>query len=176
MKVVIVEGIDRVGKTTLINKLKKEVNFVQYEFKNYFKEYSREKEKLRNTDFDLTRQLESRELLCCLSWLDALKDTDINIVIDRLYLSEYAYGLIYRSYNNTLCAEIDKKIKELGIELLTVIIDPTNIDESIRQHGRDLYLIKGVFDSLKELTVNKLFICNYNELDKAVEYVKEFLG
>lgn len=176
MKVIIVEGIDRVGKTTLINKLKEKANFVQYSYKNYFD--TTKKEKVRNADPELTKKLETRELISCLSWLEALKDTNINIVIDRLYFSEYAYGLVYRGYTNTICAEIDNKIKELGIDLLTVFVNPTNIEESMRQHGdRELLLVQDVFDSLKKLTVNKCLICDYNKIDATIAYiVKNFLG
>lgn len=173
MNVIIVEGVDRVGKTTCLNKIKEKLkkNYIQYEFKD-FNESKEQKVKDRNKlNSKLVKKLETREITTCYSWLLSLRDTNLNILIDRLYMSEYAYGYAYRNYFNEVCKYFDDNAKKDGIRLLTVYIEPTDLEESIRQHGLDLHLVKCIFDVFTKYTKNDIIKGSYKDIDYLANYV-----
>lgn len=75
--IVVVEGLERTGKTTLCKEFEKR-GFV------YFKDYNR-------IDKHICLGMESR-LDTTLTFLQNLSENGVNVVVDRLHLSEYAYG------------------------------------------------------------------------------------
>ena len=79
--IVVVEGLERTGKTTLCKEFEKR-GFV------YFKDFNR-------INYHDVTSLEGR-LDTTLTFLQNLSENGVNVVVDRLHLSEYSYGNVLR--------------------------------------------------------------------------------
>lgn len=129
---VIVEGIDRVGKTTLINKLYKEIN----------------SNNIKCSKFELIQDYLSPR------FYDNINETDKIIkllsmykscgepllLVDRLHISDYSYGITKRKYdkftaeaNFNIINNILKKSK-----CLIIYVHPIDISVSEKMHGESL--------------------------------------
>ena len=101
--IVVVEGLERTGKTTLCKEFE-ERGFV------YFKDYNR-------IDKHICLGMESR-LDTTLTFLQNLSENGVNVVVDRLHLSEYAYGKIFRKGHSSNVDYIDNAISKLNSVLI----------------------------------------------------------
>lgn len=101
--IVVVEGLERTGKTTLCKEFEKR-GFV------YFKDYNR-------INKHLCAGMESR-LDTTLTFLQNLSENGVNVVVDRLHLSEYAYGKIFRKGHSANVDYIDNAISKLNSVLI----------------------------------------------------------
>lgn len=101
--IVVVEGLERTGKTTLCKEFEKR-GFV------YFKDYNR-------IDKHICLGMESR-LDTTLTFLQNLSENGVNVVVDRLHLSEYAYGKIFRKGYSANVNYIDNAISKLNSVLI----------------------------------------------------------
>lgn len=101
--IVVVEGLERTGKTTLCKEFEKR-GFV------YFKDFNR-------INYHDVTSLEGR-LDTTLTFLQNLSENGVNVVVDRLHLSEYSYGKTFRK----MCAKnvdyIDNAISKLNSVLI----------------------------------------------------------
>ena len=103
--IVVVEGLERTGKTTLCKEFEKR-GFV------YFKDVNR-------INKNHPAGLESR-LDTTLTFLQNLSENGVNVVVDRLHLSEYAYSKTFRSNVGTArnVDYIDNAISKLNSVLI----------------------------------------------------------
>lgn len=101
--IVVVEGLERTGKTTLCKEFEKR-GFV------YFKDFNR-------INKHLCSGMESR-LDTTLTFLQNLSENGVNVVVDRLHLSEYAYGKIFRKGHSMNVDYIDNAISKLNSVLI----------------------------------------------------------
>ena len=101
--IVVVEGLERTGKTTLCKEFEKR-GFV------YFKDFNR-------INKHLCAGMESR-LDTTLTFLQNLSENGVNVVVDRLHLSEYAYGKIFRKGHSANVDYIDNAISKLNSVLI----------------------------------------------------------
>lgn len=101
--IVVVEGLERTGKTTLCKEFEKR-GFV------YFKDFNR-------INKHLCAGMESR-LDTTLTFLQNLSENGVNVVVDRLHLSEYAYGKIFRKGYSANVDYIDNAISKLNSVLI----------------------------------------------------------
>ena len=101
--IVVVEGLERTGKTTLCKEFE-ERGFV------YFKDFNR-------INKHLCAGMESR-LDTTLTFLQNLSENGVNVVVDRLHLSEYAYGKIFRKGYSMNVDYIDNAISKLNSVLI----------------------------------------------------------
>ena len=101
--IVVVEGLERTGKTTLCKEFEKR-GFV------YFKDFNR-------INKHLCSGMESR-LDTTLTFLQNLSENGVNVVVDRLHLSEYAYGKIFRKGYSANVDYIDNAISKLNSVLI----------------------------------------------------------
>lgn len=101
--IVVVEGLERTGKTTLCKEFE-ERGFV------YFKDFNR-------INKHLCAGMESR-LDTTLTFLQNLSENGVNVVVDRLHLSEYAYGKIFRKGHSANVDYIDNAISKLNSVLI----------------------------------------------------------
>lgn len=103
--IVVVEGLERTGKTTLCKEFEKR-GFV------YFKDVNR-------INKNHPAGLESR-LDTTLTFLQNLFENGVNVVVDRLHLSEYAYSKTFRSNVGTArnVDYIDNAISKLNSVLI----------------------------------------------------------
>lgn len=103
--IVVVEGLERTGKTTLCKEFEKR-GFV------YFKDFNR-------INYHNVISLEGR-LDTTLTFLQNLSENGINVVVDRFHLSEYSYGNIFRNLQGTArnIDYIDNAISKLNSVLI----------------------------------------------------------
>lgn len=101
--IVVVEGLEMTGKTTLCKEFEKR-GFV------YFKDFNRINKHNRIG-------MESR-LDTTLTFLQNLSENCINVVVDRLHLSEYAYGSTFRNGQSMNVDYIDNSISKLNSVLI----------------------------------------------------------
>ena len=106
--IVVVEGLERTGKTTLCKEFEKR-GFV------YFKDFNR-------INKHLCSGMESR-LDTTLTFLQNLSENGVNVVVDRLHLSEYAYGKIFRKGYSANVDYIDNAISKLNSVLILCKFD-----------------------------------------------------
>lgn len=156
---IIVEGIDRVGKTTLVNLLREKTGLPVLA-DNYMHNYL----DMRN---DSRVNMEKIQTI-----VNMARDINSDFIVDRLHWSEYVYGLFDRGYENYEdIMLLEKQLVELGAKI--ILVAPTDIRESSRQHGKSLGKHSTTFNELFINTKLKKFRCNYNTLGNAVDWVVE---
>ena len=104
--IVILEGLERTGKTTLA-KVFEERGFVNFKDHNHLRDFSVE---------NIAERLDST-----LSTLIALDKKGINIVLDRFHISEYVYSTIKRENDTSLFEHIwyiDEVLSHLNTKLI----------------------------------------------------------
>ena len=103
--IVIVEGLERTGKTTLCKEFEKR-GFV------YFKDFNR-------INYHDVTSLEGR-LDTILTFLQNLSENGVNVVVDRLHLSEYSYANTLRKLGGAAknIDYIDNAISKLNSVLI----------------------------------------------------------
>ena len=157
--IIIVEGIDRVGKTTLANKIKKEINIP------YFKSMATKSQIDRINNEDETMKSINTVRLCNL--LNAY------VVIDRFHLSDY--GNIERGYDKKISEEnffkIEKYLKEQ--KAIIILVKPVDINKSSQEHGKNLIEYENLFEEIYEKSINEKIYCDYNSFDFAINYIRE---
>ena len=162
--VIIIEGIDRVGKTTLANKLNKELNIPVFK-----------KDRIgKNKDISYNSMVinfgNATGLLDMWNWIDFKQ----NIIVDRFHWTESVYGTIERHPDSRFYMGIIEEIMLLRKEkYLMIYMRPTSIERSSEEHGKDLSEYLKRFDELATNTQLDLIVGDYNQIDKIVEMVKE---
>ena len=108
--IVVVEGLERTGKTTLCKEFE-ERGFV------YFKDFNR-------INYHDVVSLEGR-LDTTLTFLQNLSENGVNVVVDRLHLSEYSYGNVLRKAEGAArnIDYIDNAISKLNSVLILCKVD-----------------------------------------------------
>lgn len=158
--IVVVEGIDRVGKTTLANKLKASgFIYLKDEFvlpKSFIKDFK---------DYSVGK---------CDSFIALLKDLQSkgkNVVVDRLHLTELAYGHTKRNgeVNEQACIALDMELASMGAYLCYV--KPSDMELSNKLAGCNQEKIHEMFEFYYKLSSMKKIVCDYENIDNAVAYI-----
>ena len=164
--VIIVEGIDRIGKSTLCKKLSEKLGFPIY------KEIGVEKK---------SREGNVRSQMSLLSLSQATK---CNVIFDRLFASEFVYGVLERDY---IIVEAIKDFQE-ALCVLAEIPDviyvgmySTDIKKSSKEHGKDLSEYDRLFTMTNRFVKEKLskkqdarvIFCNYHDIDRVANVIYE---
>lgn len=151
--IIIVEGIDRVGKTTLINQIIDEFDY------SVFKPLYLTRR---------TMEKETEKLYATLGVLTLLKQD--KIIFDRFHLSEYVYGYCNRGYWNDECSKIDEILTQLNS--LLIYVRPTDIKHSSLEHGSSLVQHHEMFEKLFEVTKMRKIACDYNTRVEVIRKLK----
>lgn len=156
--IVVVEGIDRVGKTTLVNKLVKQgfINlkdaFLIQDFIHEFDDYSIGK---------------------CESFVQVAKELDKaghNVVIDRLHLTEYVYGIIRnRGVNQKAVWAIDMILTNL--KAMLCYVRPSDMELSNEAAGHDQSKYVEMFEFAIKLSSLPRVDTDFTCLDDAVRTI-----
>lgn len=162
--IIIVEGIDRVGKTTLVNKLVKELGYSKFIPANANLSYRELNPRLANI-------IETEKCYATLATLATLENIDYKIVFDRFHISEYVYGQVERGYTNNECYHIDEVLAQLNA--LLIYIHPTNIQMSSREHGRPLNKHYELFNEFINKTKLPIIECDYTTIPLVIKSLKE---
>lgn len=131
--VTIIEGIDRVGKSTLANKIAEETGQKIIKYNDWLF--------MRNEEKDTNNEAEKSSMM-----LQIIKQFDLNCIIDRLYISDYVYGKMERNYEEKGAENCLDNLYALNALLSTmknevIFIIPNDIKEvedCAAEHGRDL--------------------------------------
>ena len=173
--IIIVEGIDRVGKTTLCNKLSKTLNIPIHKY-NGIVPYGKMKNK--------------QEPNAMLGLSQLVEETKTDIIFDRFHLTDYIYGVLERAYNEKKAYKNMKLIFErLGLyslvdSVLLILVRPSNIKKSSKEDGRDLQLYSAMFDEAYEAAQADSNLSNsivftsveYNGIDELVNSLNVIYG
>lgn len=153
--IIIVEGIDRVGKTTLCNKLHERLNIPIYKHDKSKLDYS-----------DMSNESETLKMLHLLDEYD-------NIIFDRFHWSDYVYGTIERNYNkkqavlNLLLIQSKLLLKNARL----IYIKPIDLSMSSNQHGKSLVKHNLRMEYCNRVNRLKSYVCTYNNIDEIVEEI-----
>ena len=166
--IVIVEGIDRVGKTTLCEKLKDHGFIILKDGIDILRERDLAKEDIAigsaakvDTTFIFAKQL---------------SDQGIDVVIDRCHLTELVYGLVGRGICRADIISVSeaKFACEAHNDSVLVLVEPTNVDEACKRAEEDLRQHDILFGDFFSLSPMRKFRTNFNYLDNAVELIMDF--
>lgn len=148
--IVVVEGLERTGKTTLCKEFEKR-GFV------YFKDFNR-------INYHDVTSLEGR-LDTTLTFLQNLSENGVNVVVDRLHLSEYSYANVFRKQEGEArnVDYIDNAISKLNSVL---ILCKSDNDEEYKKRMLLMYTPKQV----EELSNRFEYYFNKTEIKNKFEY------
>ena len=148
--IVVVEGLERTGKTTLCKEFEKR-GFV------YFKDFNR-------VNYHDVTSLEGR-LDTTLTFLQNLSENGVNVVVDRLHLSEYSYGNVLRKAEGAArnIDYIDNAISKLNSVL---ILCKSDYDEEYKKR----MLLKYTSNQVDELLNKFEYYFDKSEIKNKFEY------
>lgn len=159
---IIVEGISRVGKTTLCNKIKNKFSIPIYKHNKSLIDYS-----------EMSDNNEVEKMLCM---LDMYKTIPSDIIFDRFHFSNAVYGILLRNYDKVAAFEniirIESYIKQLKIECILIKVSPNNIEESSRQYGKDLRPFENLMSELYNNSILNKYNCTYNTEEELVNKIE----
>ena len=157
---IIVEGIDRVGKTTLCNKLKNEG----------FKVFKHDSNKFKLSSMDNDNETDK-----IIKMHELCKMFNEDIVLDRGYWSDTVYGILERNYDAKKALDNFELVEEcINDDTIILYVSPTDVKWSSERHGKDLKNHNLLFELLKDKTKCMMIECNFNLLDAAVRLVKSY--
>lgn len=166
--IIIVEGIDRVGKTTLCNRLSTELNIPIYK-----------KERVTT----LTPVTQYATIM--LNVGDAIGTVDFwssdcfdgDIIVDRFYWTEYVYTRSerYVGIDRNLLQMVENRIMKHKDKFIIVYVKPTDIKLSSDMHGSDLSYHSELFDTVFNSSKLDIITTNFNELDNAIDTIKSIM-
>ena len=164
--IIIVEGIDRVGKTTLCNKISNKFNVPIYKHVGNF-EYS-----------NMDNNNETDKMLQILQVMKLVGSERI-LVLDRFHLTDYVYGILNRNYDKDKAKVNFKQIEDFldKNEAILIMLEPTDISMSSKEHGEDLSNHYNIFlDIFKESKIKYKWRCTYNTIDEAITYISSSIN
>lgn len=169
--IIIVEGIDRIGKSTLCKGLSERINLPIYKEEGVHE---------KSQEGNMRSQM---------ALLGLCKTTKCNVIFDRLFTSEFVYGIIDRQNNEFRAKEIFWKALNALTKIENVVyigMNPTDVVRSSKEHGKDLTRHKKMFEDANKLIeqyigeVKGNFVrinCVYSDIpsliDEIENYVKE---
>lgn len=159
--IIIVEGIDRVGKTTLCKKICEELGYFYY--KAEFDEKQTWIERMADQIKDLAR-------------FDKMINQGIikGVVIDRLHLTEKVYGKLERGYDCKTNKIVEEIIPSLSSKCILILVYPEDLKRSSKEHGKNLERHCSKFDFLFYYSRMKEKIkCSYSNFDKVIKELKK---
>ena len=173
--IIIVEGIDRVGKTTLVNKLTKECNIKPFIDSYLSFEYIDLEGFVAYVDGCRDNIIANTEKINSLiNFFEQFSDKIGNVLLDRFHVSEYVYGLCDRKYiSREVFDMFDERLSKLNT--LIVYVEPKDLDWSSEQHGSSLKKHNGAFNYIIGKTKCEVIRCNFDTLDETVLKIKEKL-
>lgn len=167
--IVIVEGIDRVGKTTLCNKIHELNNIPVFKHSNESFDYSK-----MDNDNETDKMLQLVELISI---------TKSDIIFDRFHLSEFVYGVCERNYSfrdaymNRIL--VDDMLCRVGAVL--VYVEPVSVAWSSNKHGSNLNIHDKLMKASFEDSNMKKIVTSFDkfkddvECEKLIYEIRDFL-
>ena len=157
MGVIIVEGIDRVGKSILCEKLRKEG------YKAFHDDYKPDYKMLCT---QMTHREANRIIDIKFSMVMQMIPLFDNIVFDRFHFTEYVYdyinGINFENYNG-----IDFALEMMKAKI--ILVKPEDLAKSSKEHGSTLaYYNNGMNNLFNKTRIKDKHITSYSKLDDMV--------
>lgn len=157
--VIIVEGIDRIGKSTLCNKLSGKFKIPIFRHSGTIPYYK------------MTNEQETDKIL---NLIQLISITNSSVIFDRFYITDFVYGIIERNYDHEKALFnfelIEFELQNLINDIHLVLMQPTDIMSSSFQHRKNLSLYNTCFkDRFIESNIKHKYEINYNQIDDLVD-------
>ena len=165
--IIVVEGIDRVGKTTLCD-------MIEERYRNVL-DFMRFRDDTRYAHSHGDRLVNTEKINTLQNLMEAgFVD---NIILDRYHITEFVYGGVERNYKNIDMFDIDERLSKMGAVILIYVV-PTDVEKSSREHGvnlsRHLAWYNDFYDHITK--IEKKVKVGYETLDAALTYIDSVLG
>ena len=172
----IIEGIHDVGKTTLINSICKKIHFHQFSCRRSIPQLSQSKN-IDISNFALGAN-------CSIVYFSQFSNI-LDIIFDRLHLSEFAYSQVMRNCSHKEAIKkfkaIDEKLAYPHVKLIylsadiKIIIDRTKQRNKSFELEQTLALIHSLQEAFEESTIPKLALNTENSIDFLTNEVIKFI-
>lgn len=155
--IILVDGIDRTGKTTLVERLSMEFNYP------VFKD---------DTRYSLSHEnmaLNSEKLNTLINVIE--KGLVKDAVFDRFHWTELIYGKVDRGYVNRDVYDMERRLENYSIKtgnIAQVIMYPDDIDKSSEEHGSRLNEHMFLFDFVANMTKIYTMKATYSTIDECI--------
>lgn len=159
--IVVVEGIDRVGKTTFCNALKEKFGEKVVIFKDEMAEFLREERK-------------NKQMLMAASSMNTIINfhnqflQDKVLVLDRFHTTEYVYGVVERGVKKKkakrIMMSIESELNKLDGDYRYIYMRPMSLKRSSEEHGGDLTRHYEMFEDVYGKLDCRRMVVNYNTM------------
>lgn len=156
--IIIVEGVDRAGKTTVANVLSRELKVPVFRNVEFF---SAGEER-----HDRGPTYETEKMWLMLNLIEAL---DGDVILDRFHLSELVYGFVDRGYVNNNVWKIDERLGRS--DAIVVHVRPYDLESASLLHGSDLSVHLKSFDNFVQKSACNVVTGTMFDLERIVEEV-----
>lgn len=169
--VIILEGIDRVGKTTLAERIAKEFNCEYFKAERVEDRYCTLKE---NSAISYGYCMGQVQLFN----KTYAEDKEKHIVIDRFHWTEYVYTKIQRDreLDSFYMRNIDAEMLKCKQGYLMILMEPIDLKKCSKMHGRDLSMHRDLFDMIYDTTNLLKYKCTYNSDELAINTIYKFIN
>lgn len=172
---VVVEGIDRVGKTTLCQMLERN-GFITLKdaFGRVISNVGAQSRICTDNDEQFPMYSVGK-IDTAIQYIKSLNDKGFNIVADRLHLTELVYGTVERPYvpRDDKIFKLDRMISEMfDRDAMLVLVTPTNIHDASKRAGKDLSSHSEMFlDAFISSSIRSKFSTDFLHLEDAVSRI-----
>lgn len=160
----LVEGIDRVGKSTLCDKLSKETGAVVFR--------ANSTQFISNSDKDIYNEADKAYKLYKLA-----HDTCSDVVFDRMHLSDAVYATSRRWYDLESSLDVFKKVDEVasqyGVSILYIKPDEQGgLSRCEKMAGESLEHDLELFDRVYGMSICNKVCIHTSDIDDAIDAIK----
>lgn len=161
---IIIEGIDRVGKTTLAERISDSRKIKIYKHVG---------------GFDYSKMDNENETDKMIQILEMAKISEATVIFDRFHFTDFVYGCLERHYDMDKAfknkEEIELILRDMKANL--IYVRPTDVNWSSQKHGKSLNRHLALMDMLYDESIipDKISV-DYNSLYKAENKVQEWLN
>ncbi len=164
-QIIMIEGIDRVGKTTLANMLRKDYGFKVFKDKSFYQ------------NIDMYASVEK-----VITFLEMVKQMDLTVICDRSYLSEVVYSVADRHhspiqahmYFDIITNYIRNLMNDGNLSVLLIYVKPSNINLSGKLHGCLQSKHNELYDAYYDIIGFDKKVCQWETLGTTVKEIKEW--
>jgi len=163
-QIIIIEGTDKSGKSSIANILHKKMNIPCFKNLN-------EKEMIIENDFDIEFKYVPEFLI------NILTQTGLSIILDRSYPSQYVYSLYYnRRFNSKKLWRIDKLFSYLNAKII-ICIKNNNLEKDEFIKIKDRNNLNKLFKRFyKKTKCNCLILNTTNEnIEQQMKKIENFI-
>jgi thymidylate kinase len=157
--IIILEGVNRVGKTTLAQYLQNKYNITYFNDRCF----------IDNTRSDVSRVMQDIKTATIANF-NLLKCLKEDIIVDRFHLTEFVYGYMDRNYYAGYFYDLDAELSKIGAKLILLTDDISEINKrASRNMIQHFTMMNNAFDAS---LMNKIkYNLGKDDLNKLVEWL-----